>query len=275
MNPSSILVFFNPSVRATNDATNHLREIILETILTSPHIDDPDYGIRWRQVRDSWSIALQRITTSVYDRVHVTRKGGRKHNHDFTVEFYQDDRLVDTQQVEFKFGKSMKTLPQFLSMYSHFQMFPSTYAAFYYEHYLDHYLSYVGIEKPPLPEYLDHVYSTKSEHPFFSTLKEREVEHKKVKSDIVNDSIQAYLQTNATQIILPVLYEKLQSSQQKTFLLWDETKFTAHRLTFDPLEYKGFTKNTILITSGVYTLKLLLRWKNHKGILGPAWQIKA
>jgi hypothetical protein len=109
MNPSSILVFFNPSVRATNDATNHLREIILETILTSPHVEDQDYGIRWRQVRDSWSIALQGITTSVYDRVHVTRKGGRRHNHDFTVEFYQGDRLVDTQQVEFKFGKSMKT----------------------------------------------------------------------------------------------------------------------------------------------------------------------
>jgi hypothetical protein len=275
MNPSSILVFFNPSVRATNDATNHLREIILETILTSPHVEDQDYGIRWRQVRDSWSMALHGITLSVYDRVQVTRKGGRRHNHDFTVEFYHDDRLVDTQQVEFKFGKSMKSLPQFLSMYSHFQMFPSTYAAFYYEHYLDHYLSYVGIEKPPLPEYLDHVYSTTSNHPFFSTLKEREVEHKKVKSEIVNDSIQAYLQTNATQIILPILYEKLQSSQQKTFLLWDETKFTAHRLTFEPLEYKGYTKNTILITSGVYTLKLLLRWKNHKGILGPAWQIKA
>jgi hypothetical protein len=274
LNPSSILVFFNPSVRATNDATNKLREIILESIMTSPHLDDPDYGQRWRQVRDSWEQTLRSVTTETYDQFQVTRKGGRRHHHDFIVDYYIDSRKVDTKQIEFKFGKTMKSLPQFLSMYSHFNMFPNTYAVFYYEHYLDKYLVYVDIEKPPLSVYLEHVYGTEYKHPFFATLREREVEHKKAKSEIVNDSIRDYLQTNATQIILPTLYEKLQSSQQKTFLLWDETQFSAHRLTFEPLSLEGFNKNTILITSGAYTLRLLLRWKNHKGILGPAWQIK-
>ena len=274
MNPSTILVFFNPSVRATNDATNKLRELILESIMTSPHLEDKDYGERWRQVRDSWSTAIRGTTTVPYDRFVVTLKGGRRHNHDFVIDFYQDSKRVDSKQIEFKFGKNMKTLPQFLSMYSHFNMFPNTYAVFYYEHYLDKYLNYIGIEKPPIEEYLEHVYKTEYTHPFFATLKEREVEHKKAKAEIVNESIQNYLHSNATQIILPVLYEKIQSSQQKTFLLWDESQFTSHKLSFEPLQYKGYTKNTILLTSGVYTLKLLLRWKNHKGILGPAWQIK-
>lgn len=274
LNPSSILVFFHRSVRATNDATNKLREVILEYIMTTPNVNDSDYGLRWRQVRDSWEETLRSASIESYDQFQVTRKGGRSKHHDFTVDYYLDSRKVDTKQIEFKFGKTMKSLPQFLSLYSHFNMFPNTYAVFYYEHYLDKYLAYVGIEKPPLPEYLDHVYGSEYKHTFFATLREREVEHKKAKSEIVNDSIRYYLQTNATQIILPTLYEKLQASQQKTFLLWDETKFSTHRLTFEPLEYKGYTKNTILITSGAYTLKLLLRWKNHKGILGPAWQIK-
>jgi hypothetical protein len=226
------------------------------------------------QVRDSWVNAIHTLTQESYDRFQVIRRGGRKYNHDFTVEYYLDSKLVDTQQIEFKFGKNMKSIPQFLSMYSHFNMFQNTYAVFYYEHYLDKYLSYVGIEKPSLPEYLDHVYKTDYRHTFFATLKEREVEHKKAKSEIVNDSIQAYLETNATQIILPVLYEKLQSSQQKTFLLWDETMFSTYRLKIEPLSFQGFNKNTVFIGSGVCTLKLLLRWKNHKGILGPAWQIK-
>jgi len=272
--PDSILVFFHPSVRASNDATNKLREIILENLVSSPYFDDTNYGTRWRQVRDSWITMIHSLTQEPYDRFQVTRRGGRRYNHDFTIEFYRDSLLVDRQQVEFKFGKTMKSLPQFLSMYSHFHMFQQTYAIFYYEHYLDKYLSYLGIEKPSLPEYLDHVYKTEYTHPFFATLKEREVEHKKVKSEIVNESIQSYLHKNATQIILPVLYEKLQSSQQKTYLLWDETQFTSHRLTFEPLEYKGYNKNTVFVSSGIYTLKLLLRWKNHKGILGPAWQIK-
>jgi len=274
LNPSSILVFFHPSVRATNDATNKLREVILETITTCPHLDNVDFGPRWMQVRDSWVNAIHTLTQESYDRFQVIRRGGRKYNHDFTVEYYLDSKLVDTQQIEFKFGKNMKSIPQFLSMYSHFNMFQNTYAVFYYEHYLDKYLSYVGIEKPSLPEYLDHVYKTDYRHTFFATLKEREVEHKKAKSEIVNDSIQAYLETNATQIILPVLYEKLQSSQQKTFLLWDETMFSTYRLKIEPLSFQGFNKNTVFIGSGVCTLKLLLRWKNHKGILGPAWQIK-
>jgi len=274
LNPSSILVFFHPSVRATNDATNKLRELILENLVTSPHLDDKDYGPRWRQVRDSWVNTIHTLTQERYDRFQVILKGGRRHNHDFTINYYLDSKLVDSQQVEFKFGKTMKTLPQFLSMYSHFNMFPNTYAVFYYEHYLDKYLSYVGIEKPPLQEYLEHVYKTDYSHTFFATLREREIEHKKAKSEIVNDSIESYLQTNATQIILPVLYEKLQSSQQKTFLLWDETKFSTYKLTFEPLCFQGFNKNTVFVTSGVCTLKLLLRWKNHKGILGPAWQIK-
>jgi hypothetical protein len=129
MNPASILVFFHPSVRASNDSTNKLRELILESIMYSPHLEDPDYGPRWRQVREAWSNSIHGLTQCEYEMFQVTRTGGRRHQ-DFSVDYYTESRIVDTKQVEFKFGKTMKGLPQFFSMYDHVQMFPQPYAAF-------------------------------------------------------------------------------------------------------------------------------------------------
>lgn len=274
MNPPSILVFFKPSSRDKNDATNKLREVILENILHSPNTDDEQYGEQWRKVQESWKKALHNLTDKPYDQIQVIRKGGRK-NHDFHIDYFQDSACVDHKVVEFKFGKSMKQVPQIISLYTHFNLFPENYAIYYYDNYLDKYLSYVGIKKPLLEEYLSEVYKSKYTHPFFATLRERETEHKSIKSSIVNESIEEYLKSNATQILLPVLYEKIQSTQQKTYLLWNEKEFTTHHFQFEPLVYDHVNKNTLFITSGAYTLKLLLRWKNHKGILGPAWQIKA
>ncbi len=274
MNPNSILVFFKSSSRSKNDATNKLREVILENILYSPNLQNEEYGEQWKKVHSSWQKALHELTDKPYDQIQVIRKGGRK-NHDFHIDYYEDSKRVDHKVIEFKFSKSMKQVPQILSLYTRFHLFPTNYAIYYYDNYLDKYLSYVGIEKPPLEEYLEEVYKSTYTHPFFATLRERETEHKTIKSAIVNESIEEYLKSNATQILLPVLYEKIQSSQQKTYLLWNEKEFMIHHFKFEPLVYDKVTKNTLFITSGAYTLKLLLRWKNHKGILGPAWQIKA
>jgi hypothetical protein len=273
MNANNILVFFKSSTRAKNDAVNKLREVILENILYSPNLQDEQYGEQWKKVQESWKHALHGLTHFPYDHIQVIRKGGRK-NHDFHINYYQDSHCVDHKVIEFKFSKSMNLVPQILSLYTSFNLFPTNYAIYYYDNYLDKYLSYVGIEKPPLDEYLNEVYKNKYTHPFFATLRERESEHKTIKSSIVNESIEQYLKINAHQILLPVLYEKIQSSQQKTYLLWNEKEFIVHDFKFEPLLYDRVNKNTLFIISGAYTLKLLLRWKNHKGIMGPAWQIK-
>jgi hypothetical protein len=158
-------------------------------------------------------------------------------------------------------------------LYVSFGLFPVLYDHYYYHEHLDKYLTWVGIEKPPYEEWRKELYKSSSSLPFFQTLLEKEQENKIEKEKVVNDSIRTYLETYGSMMDPSLLYAKLQSSQDKDYLLWDGDRFHVHRLVFGPIEYTGHTKNQILLTAGDLNLRLLLRWKNHKGILGPAWQI--
>ena len=266
-----ILVFFQRSARAANDSANKLRESILTEILDTPHTEDPLYGDRWQKVQRAWKQALHEVARCPYDTIRITHKGGRA-NHDFLAEYLNQDQ-VQSRHLEFKVSKTMKSIPQFLSLYVSFGMFPVLYDHYYYHEHLDKYLNLVQLEKPPYEEWRRELYKSNSSMPFFQTLRTKEAEHKKEKEKIVNDSIQSYLETHGSTFDPVPLYAKLQSSQDKDYLLWDGDQFQVHRLAFGPIEYVGHTKNQILVRSGDLDLRLLLRWKNHKGILGPAWQI--
>lgn len=266
-----ILVFFQRSTRAANDSMNKIREAILTEILDTPHTEDPLYGDHWRKVQVAWKEALHEVAPGPYETVRITHKGGRA-NHDFLVE-YSDEEKSYTRNVEFKVSKTMKSLPQFLSLYVSFGMFPYLYDQYYYHEHLDKYLTCVGIEKPSYVDYRRELYKSSSSMPFFQTLRSKESEYKKEKEKVVNDSIEAYLEKYGSTFVSTELHAKLLTSQDKDYLLWDGERFQVHRLSFDKIEYLGHTKNQILLRSGKQDLKMLLRWKNHKGILGPAWQI--
>ena len=272
MNAKSILVFFRQSARAANDASNKLRETILTSIHDTVFTEDPVYGQQWRKVQSEWKRTIQESAKVPFDTFRVEHKGGRTNNHDFLVQYFTDVKVAE-RKLEFKVGKNMASIPQFLSLYVSFGMFPRLYDHYYYHEYLDKYLSLVGTQKPPYEEYQKELYKSKSFHPFFKNLYEKKDELKKEKDQIVNESIQTYLEKYSSELLTETLYQKLQVSQDKIFLLWNNEKFETHTLHFDPLVYTGFTKNQILLKSGDLELRLLLRWKNHKGILGPAWQI--
>lgn len=276
-----ILVFFQRSVRAANDSVNKMRESILTDLLETPFTEDPLYGDRWKKVQTAWKEALHEVAKCPYESVRITHKGGRA-NHDFLAEFQLPDQKACDQKacdqkvyrpLEFKVSKSFRSIPQFLSLYVSFGLFPVLYDQYYYDTHLDKYLTWVGIEKPPYEEWRKELYKSSSSLPFFQTLLEKEQENKTEKEKVVNESIQAYLEKHASTLDPAPLYAKLQSSQDKDYLLWDGDRFQVHRLNFGPMEYMGHTKNQILLKSGDTNLRLLLRWKNHKGILGPAWQI--
>ena len=63
-------------------------------------------------------------------------------------------------------------------------------------------------------------------------------------------------------------------------MMWHNNKFNIERMMAqtkvnNTLKYIGIkNNNTILVKSENYMYELLLRWRNHKGILNPAWQIK-
>jgi hypothetical protein len=266
-----ILVFFQRSARAANDSANKLRESILTEILDTPHTQDPLYGDRWQKVQSAWKEALHEVARGPYESIRITHKGGRS-NRDFLAEYIHQD-TIQPRNLEFKVSKTMRSIPQFLSLYVSFGMFPYLYDHYYYQEHLDKYLTFVGIEKPPYEEYRRELYKSSSSMPFFQTLREKESEHKKEKEKVVNDSIMGYLEKYGSTFVSAELHAKLLTSQDKDYLLWDGSRFQVHRLSFDQIQYVGHTKNQILLRSGEQELKMLLRWKNHKGILGPAWQI--
>jgi hypothetical protein len=59
--------------------------------------------------------------------------------------------------------------------------------------------------------------------------------------------------------------------------MWKSGKFSNDRISIGTqLEYKGIKNNNTIVVEDVERLQeyhLLLRWKNHKGVLNPAWQI--
>lgn len=115
--------------------------------------------------------------------------------------------------------------------------------------------------------------SIQSAHPFFQQLKEREHVSKQEKHKVVNDAIRDFLQP----IHVPVEYlqQRFAEQQDKHFFLWNK-KMTVDGFREQDvrnLRFHSVSKNCILITSDGATFRLLLRWRNHKGILNPAWQI--
>jgi hypothetical protein len=124
--------------------------------------------------------------------------------------------------------------------------------------------------------------------PFMRTLLEKDFEFgeysillKKVKNEIVTKSIDDYLQ-NHLNFDFDSFEKKLNESQgDKIYMLWNDSKFSKSEitelkiiksLTVKPNGSKGV--NTIIINSSSgKEFHFLLRWKNHRGVLYPAWQI--
>jgi hypothetical protein len=288
IDPSMITTFFQTSTRDNNDATNAIRERIIGCLSTSPFLDDPIHGPAWRTLVTAWDAAVREVAEKTqvpaYDRVTVSMKGGRGYHYDADLQFHTSDGIV-LRMIEFKYGATQVTsLPQFLSLQAKFPMFEVTYDAFYYDHFLDRYLGCdEGLTETKLSreDYLHRVTATTYHVPFFRQLKEREDVAKQEKNRVVNESITAYLETHGPSMNLARFSEKLQESQTgKIYLLWSKGAFHVDARgpplkEDEPLTYHGIKGGNVLqIHQGGIQYHLLLRWRNHKGILNPAWQIK-
>ena len=87
-----------------------------------------------------------------------------------------------------------------------------------------------------------------------------------------------YLQTYIETIDLETIQTKIKESQMyKHYFLWDLHQF--HIDEFKEHDFANLTfieiknNNVIVLKTSTSIFHLLLRWRNHKGILMPAWQI--
>ena len=222
-----------------------------------------------------------------------------------------------SRKIEFKYGASnINGIPQFLSLPTKFSMFRThdtsaaptptptptpKYELFWYQKYLDKYIAcdpqLKCIEsdtptdtpapasappKPSLEDYLRFMPKTNYDvNPFFAHLKECEVNFKKEKAKVVNDSISEYLSSFGQDLDINMFTEKIKESQQdKTYILWGkDMKCHIDSISQDEMSgicFKNIKNNNAIILESSLTkttYSLLLRWRNHKGILNPAWQI--
>ena len=120
---------------------------------------------------------------------------------------------------------------------------------------------------------------------WFNYIYENEESKKKEKKKIVDYSIHEYLINNVETIDIEKLNEKFYKTQNgKLYMCFKDGLF--HKDIIEDNEIlstgikelksgKNKLKNTVILkTNTNSTIHMLLRWRNHAGILNPAWQIK-
>ena len=271
------------------------------------------YGAQWTQVSSEWNKIMTKIAPPTTDpttpnyKTKVDLKAGRNFNYDADITFLHSETgaTVAKRKAEFKYNATrINELPQFLSLKARDKLFAEsvpTYDEFYYTNYLSKYiaidtgrnpndpndiqlaLAELSIPIPPLEEYLKMVTKVDTEGlPFFAQLKEREsLFFKKEKSALVDESITQYLTLFGSHIDVNAFTAKHHADEtDKHYILWKNGQFHHDEITQEEMSDIKFhtikNGNTIVLQSAAKpstTYHLLLRWRNHKGILNPAWQI--
>lgn len=288
------ILSFNSSAgkgRGANDKNNKIRETILAHILT-PACDKfmtptAPHSKEWVHIRNEWQSSLidlgDRCNIKSYTSINVGHKGGRACRCDYEIMYNTLSPAV--LNVEFKFNE----MPQFLNLPANKPLHTTSYAEHYYKHYLDKVLDVLEIplnEKPAYNLWVQYLYNSNySKHPFYMRMKNAEESFKQKKApqtELVAQSIHTYLEQIKDTVDCEYLTREFQSQANKHFLIYNynSKKFHHDMYTNDELIAKKVShisnKNTLVIESGKPGSyhHLLLRWKNHQGILFPAWQIK-
>lgn len=286
----SIQLFYSKgSSKDLNDTENKVRESIL-VFLANPLPAEYAHDTKWSHLYTRFHAALRFICGQEYSRVEIKKMAGRAHNYDLLATFYDAANVeIRVAKLEFKHNSSsLDKVPQILSLQDRFGLVPEiSYTKYYYETALDTYLATVNYTnaKPSLDEYMAIVCGTEyARCPMtqYMYANEGSDDNKKRCTAIVKESIRGYLDKYAATVDIGKLNAKLMDSQMgKHFLLWDLDKFWIHTYSEQDLYIRGENGitvkngNTIVLLSDNYEYHLLLRWRNHAGILNPAWQIKA
>jgi hypothetical protein len=280
--------FYNINTRSNNDVSNKIREKILLKLFNIGkfYTNDINYSSKWLELKDAWNSVLKEIANNVrYDNIEVTNLGGRGNNSDYLVKYYNNNELILSKNVEFKFNASdISKIPQILQIYEASLKLPVSYSEYYYDNFLKKYLDtdneLRNINIPDKEIYLKYIKNTKYDcHELFTKMYNHEETEKSLKFNIVNESIKSYLEKYGKDCNIEVFKSYLNKSQlDKVYILWDikQKKFHIDQCLYNSskeLILSEVTDNTIIIKQDDIIFKLLLRWKNHKGILLPAYQI--
>ena len=278
------LFFSKCDDKGKNDKYNKLREEILANVLEDKYktfMDDEIEGKFWKLLQNQWKEVLEKISTKEHDSIEIKQKGGRGFNYDFDVIYKKDNKVLETIKVEFKSGATMiDEIPQFFNADANKKFLPG-YAEWFYDNYVTKKEPFTKYEAPSKEKYLKEIYKNVSKLEFFIKLKDEEKNkefYKEKQKETVN-SINEWLEENYKKLDLNELSKEfIRSQENKVFLLWNKDIFTIDKFEKDELDVTTIVglnkqKNSIIVNSKKIQYSMLLRWKNHLGVLKPAWQI--
>jgi hypothetical protein len=279
--PNPVNIFTSAGThRESNDSSNKQRETILVNLY---HSTDSSL----QELRKKWVAFLDTLCYEPYDNVIVKHQGGRKSNYDFEISYFMKGQCIKTIHAEYKHNTDkIENLPEYFSPAADKQYTSRLYADFFYD-YLDEICDvYPGLysKKPDRQTYVYLVHNNDYDrHPFFRTLYNMEIngteQQYKQKKEIVSRSIYRFLEEYCKNINLIELSNDIYSRQNgKVFILWNLREFKSDIIRKDEMELthiEGIKNgNTLIVVSKSGTKhNMLLRWKNHIGIMYPAWQI--
>jgi hypothetical protein len=287
---TNIDLFKQTEVRANNDMNNKLRESFFTSCRMPGNetiFEDPIHGLECVALREKFESKL--VELSEYDNYTIKQMAGRKYNYDFLLELEKDGEKKEIK-LEFKFNaRSVTNIPQFIQKNTTWELFDTKYHDLFYDGpYLREIVALntentvtVAVPIPPKEEYMKHIMKTNYDcHPFFKYLKDTEDSNKSQKHAIVKRSIADYLAQFAQAIHMDIFKQTIIDTQSnKEYLLYypKTGEFYLDRLDMMDVESLVFDrverKNTIVLKTEKNEFHLLLRWKNHQGILNSAWQV--
>jgi hypothetical protein len=283
MNIEDINLFTNYNqLRKDNNKNNKIREniiynIIKNTIPNEWYIENK----KWLELKIKLFDIINLLSNNIkYDNIDIILKGGRNFNYDFELLYLSNFIIINKIYIEFKYNTyRIDKYPQFLSISANKFIKGITYAEYFYDNYIMELSKLIDINIPCKIEYLKSIYNNDyTKLLFFTKLKEKEHLIIKEKKTIVSLSIKKYLNDIVNLDIDSINKTFSEKQLNKNYILYYKDNFYYDKILNEELIITGIEKiknnNTLILNTITNTkILMLLRWKNHIGILYPAWQI--
>ncbi len=281
----SVYLFFEKNVQKkdANDSNNKMREHIILSLATNQVPEEFFELDEWKQLKEALNSALANEGIDATDETFkMIQRGGRKFNHDFVITCGGK-----SYNIEFKFNAStISETPQFVSPMKPSQYMTASYEDFFYENHLQDVL--LNEQTIPKENYLKSVHQPKpacllSESEKYSNgykkKDEESIAYYNKCCETTNASLVNFLKRPDVQLDVEKLNNYLESSQRdKIYLLFKEGKFYIEKHPKESYTITSYVKDEskhrfLATTESGEVIKILLRWKNGKGIAFPAFQI--
>lgn len=283
---------FNSKKRSKNDENNKDRENIIAAIINDV-IPTCYYRYdKWAELKaniDTYVLELcSNKNINIVDDIKCIPKAGRGNHYDFIFKINKEFEF----KIEFKYNAScIDDAPQFVSPMRPSQYLSNSFEEYYYNNYLCQLLKKFDMEIPEINEYLKTIHSPKpkcmlkpseryargysrgskfTDDPF-------DIEFYNEFSKMSDECITNFIMI--TELDKDKLSEYLINTQKdKHYMLYKDSKFYYEKANLDNyiiinIKKDPENKRYIAETKSGKTLKILLRWKNGKGIAFPSFQI--